>query len=349
VTLPRPPGSTRNKSHCGATIPQVLINNLNAAGSPAGAALVASLVSQHPAARFLLALWHLPQLAYYVLWVGWGSIELLLLAAAALGAAACGRWRLQVRDCAGRRSQQGAARGGLCCCTPGPPRHAGPAMSTPPPRWGLQQPLEPPFAAVRTPAVRLAWPTALPRAGLQRQPPAPCHCPQATGGQHAVVALCWSLPHFWMWVLYAACTGVADGASAHQEYVRSSVWQCPDQAVAGLYAQVGAHAPPPPHTHTTSRGIIEAARPPLHAAWCSWVSAGRTMRRPGMRARLPLPCRCRAACTCCPHKLGRLPCARPQVLIDFSCRWLMLPSLFMGFLMLTPGWQALAAAAHVRP
>jgi hypothetical protein len=54
--------------------------------------------------------------------------------------------------------------------------------------------------------------------------------------QHAVVAACWTVPLVLVPLIYMLCAGVE--GSVHEEYVRSSVAQCPDQAVARLYAQV---------------------------------------------------------------------------------------------------------------
>ena len=62
-----------------------------------------SLVARRPAAMNLLSLWHLPQLTYYTLWLGWGSVELLIATATAAGLVACRWWRLQVRGAAGAR------------------------------------------------------------------------------------------------------------------------------------------------------------------------------------------------------------------------------------------------------
>jgi len=71
-----------------------------------------------------------------------------------------------------------------------------------------------------------------------------CHshrrCPLLQGWLvHALVVLCFSGCHVLMFVSYVACSGVPE-ASMHQEYTRSRMWQCPDQAGARLYAEARA-------------------------------------------------------------------------------------------------------------
>jgi hypothetical protein len=59
------------------------------------------------------------------------------------------------------------------------------------------------------------------------------------GRLHALVVACFAVPHLVMLVSYMACQGVPEG-SVHEEYTRSSMWQCPDQAAVRVYMQASA-------------------------------------------------------------------------------------------------------------
>jgi len=71
---------------------------------------------------------------------------------------------------------------------------------------------------------------------------------------HALVVLCYATPHVLVAASYAACLGVPEG-NIHEGYTRSSVWQCPDQTAARMFARVGAM---PVHSRMAPAGLAIA-------------------------------------------------------------------------------------------